>query len=147
MTFSTIILAAAKATKVSGTLLLAICSHESHLVNQVVPFDHGSPSIGVCQVKYKTAQMLGFKGKPEDLMDVKTNATWAGKYLKYQENRYGSDDWCKLAAAYNAGSFLESKKEPGKPKNLKYVRLVQKQLDTSFQYKLSCDGTEFTENQ
>lgn len=139
MTYSAIILAAAKAAKVSGVLLLAICGYESNLTNVVVYHDGKSPSYGICQVKYETAQMIGFKGKAESLISPTVNAKWAAKYLAYQGKRYGEDDWCKLVAAYNAGSYNESKKVPGKPRNLKYVRRVQKRLPDEFKPRLSCE--------
>lgn len=138
MTYTAIILAAAAKVKVSGALLLAICTYETNLTNMTVYHDGGSPSYGICQVKYGTAKMLGFKGKAEDLINPKINAKWAARYLKYQVDRYGESDWCKLAAAYNAGTYTESKKVPGKPRNLKYVRRVQKKLEILLQPKLSC---------
>ena len=82
--------------------------------------------------------MLGFKGKASELRNAKVGIKYAALYLRYQEDRYG-DDWCKITAAYNAGSFNESKKLPGKPRNLKYVRRVQKQLDDEYKSKLSCE--------
>lgn len=155
MTYAEIILAAAVKAKVSGSLLLAICTHETNLKNTIVYNDGPSHSYGICMVKYETAQMLGFKGKAEELMNEKVNAKFAAKYLKYQEKRYFVNsnvndklidklidkpiDWCKLAAAYNAGSYLESKKVPGKPKNLKYVRKVQKMLPEHLKDMLSCE--------
>lgn len=138
MIYETIILAAAKAAKVSGALLLAICTHESGLNNVMVPHDGGTPTYGICQVKFDTAKMIGFSGKEEDLMIPRVNAKWAARYLKYQTDRY-DDDWCKIAAAYNAGTYNESKKKPGCPKNLEYVRLVQKRLHEDLQFKMSCD--------
>lgn len=137
MTFEAIILAAAKAAKVSGALLLAICTHESGLNNVAVPHDGGSTSYGICQVKYDTAKQMGFFGKEKDLMIPKVNAKWAAAYLKYQESRYDGN-WCKITAAYNAGSYNESKKKPGCPKNLKYVKRVQEKLDDSLQSNMSC---------
>lgn len=145
MTIISTILAAAKAAKVSGVLLVAICTHESGLTNTYVAHDGGSPSIGVCQVKENTARMLGFKGKAKDLMAPGLNAKYAAKYLKYQIDRYGEDNWCKLTAAYNAGSYNESKRVKGKPRNLKYVRLVQKKLAPDYKNKLSCENTEIAE--
>lgn len=123
--------------KVSGALLLAICSSETDLTNVTVYHDGGSPSYGVCQVKYKTAHMLGFKGKAADLVDPRVNAQWAASYLKYQLDRY-SGDWCKATAAYNAGTYTESKKAVGKPRNLRYVRRVQTRLPEEFRERLSC---------
>lgn len=142
MTYIETITTAAKALKVSSTLLVAICTHESGgLKNVLVPHDHGSTSFGVCQVKFQTAKMLGFKGQEQDLMNVETNAKVAAQYLKYQMRRY-NDNACMSVAAYNAGSFSESKKLPGKPRNLRYVRLVQAQLPISERYLLSCNLSE-----
>lgn len=137
MTYSAIILAAAKAVKVSGALLLAICTQESNLTNAMVLHDGGSPSYGVCQLKYETAKMVGFKGRKQDLMDVKTNATFAAKYLAYQQTRYG-DDWHKITAAYNAGSYNPSSKIVGCPRNLRYVKAVKDKLDESYHTRMAC---------
>lgn len=137
MDFSTIILAAAKAAKVSGELLLAICMTESNLKNVFVPHDGGSPTYGICQVKYTTAQMIGYKGDAKGLMNPATNAKWAAEYLRFQKLRYESD-WCKAVAAYNSGTYSESTISPGYPKNLKYVKKVQSYIDDHLQYKLTC---------
>jgi len=133
-----VILSAAKAANVSGTLLLAICTTESHLKNVKVPHDGGSPSYGICQVKYETAKMLGFKGKPDDLMIPKINAKYAAKYIAYQKNRYGTKNWCIISSAYNAGSYNESKKLPGHPMNMRYVKKVQKHLDPLLHFRMVC---------
>jgi soluble lytic murein transglycosylase-like protein len=85
-------------------------------------------------VKYATAQMLGYKGNPEGLMDPKTNAHFAALYLKYQYDRYGN--YCHAIAAYNAGRYNESKVLPGYPRNLKYVNSVKK-ISTQ---RFSCDS-------
>jgi len=147
MEVTTIILNAAKVAKVSGTLLLAICSHESNnFTMNYVPHDHGSPSYGQCQVKKNTAELLGFKGKPEDLMNPETNIKYAALYLAYQQNRYGEDDWVMLTSAYNAGSYLPSAKVVGCPRNLKYVRLVKKKLPLEYQNRLDCGKTEIVRN-
>ena len=138
MDIVTTILSAAKVAKVSGILLLAICSHESNgFTMNYSPNDKGSPSYGVCQIKESTAKMLGFRGKPQDLNNSKTNARYAALYLKYEQTRYGEADWCVLTASYNSGSYLESR-EPGYPRNLRYVRMVQEKLPEDFRDKLSC---------
>lgn len=137
MTYSAIILAAAKAAKVSGTLLLAICTQESNLTNAYVLHDGGSPSIGVCQLKLGTAKMLGFKGSEKDLMNVTVNSVWAAKYLAFQQNRYG-DNWHMLAAAYNAGSYNPSTKVQGCPRNLRYVKAVKSKLDGYYHPRMAC---------
>ena len=145
MTYSAIILAAAKAAKVSGALLLAICTQETNLTNVTVYHDGGSPSIGICQMKASTAEMLGFKGKADDLINPYVNAKWAAKYLKYQLDRYDGN-WCQATAAYNAGTYNESKKLPGHPRNLKYVRRVQKLIDEELQINLTC-GEKIVKNE
>lgn len=138
------ILAVAKTVKVSGPLLLAICTHESGLHNTVRPQDGHSPTYGICQVKLETAQMLGYKGNADNLMVPEINIYWAAQYVKYQTERYG-DDWCKIVSAYNSGSFTESKRLPGKPRNLAYVQSVRGNLEEGLQDKLSCDTpTGFT---
>lgn len=137
MTVSAIILAAAKTAKVSGALLLAICTQESNLQNAYVHHDGGSPSIGVCQIKHETAKMLGYKGEAKGLMDVRTNATYAAKYLAYQQERYGND-WHKLAAAYNAGSYNPSEKVVGCPRNLRYVKAVKSKLALAYHPMMVC---------
>lgn len=138
MLYSTLILSAAKAVGVPGYLLLAICTVESNLTNAIVWHDGGSPSYGICQIKHETAKMMGYKGKAEGLMNPTVNARLAAKYLKFQLKRY-SNDYCMAVAAYNAGSFNESKKVPGYPRNLKYLRKVQKELEKSLSVSVSCD--------
>jgi soluble lytic murein transglycosylase-like protein len=138
MDYVQIIFAAAKTAKISGPLLLAICTHESGLKNTVREKDGKSSTYGVCQIKLETAQMLGYKGSWYNLMIPEENIRWAARYVKYQESRYGND-WCKIVSAYNSGSFAESKRLPGKPRNLAYVQLVRGKLDRELQDKLSCE--------
>lgn len=137
MTFSSIILYAAKSVGVSGSLLLAICTFESKLVNTISPHDNGSPSYGICQIKESTARMLGFNGQREDLMNPSINAKYAALYLKKQLERYDGD-LCMATAAYNAGTYNPSKIVPGKPKNLKYVKGVTLHLDDQYKDMLIC---------
>ena len=137
MDFVQIILTAAKSVKISGAILVAVCSHESGLNNTVTLHDGGSSSIGICQIKQNTAIMLGYEGSPDGLLDPKINAKYAALYLKRQYDRYGN--WCKAIAAYNAGRWNESTREPGHPRNLKYVLNVGKKLNKSFQKTISCD--------
>jgi len=132
-----IILSAAKTAKTSALILLAICTHESKLTNITVFNDGGSPTYGICGIKYETAQMLGYEGKPEGLLNPKENAKWAANYLRYQQVRYG--DWCKAVAAYNAGKYNESKVALGLPRNLKYVRNIQKELGENYKNVILCD--------
>jgi soluble lytic murein transglycosylase-like protein len=145
MTFTQIILAAAKAAKVSGPLLLAICTHESGLQNAFVLHDGGSPTYGVCQLKLGSAQMVGFKGSSETLMIPEVNAKYSALYLKRQLDRYDGNT-CKATAAYNAGKYSESTKNPGKPKNLRYIKKVQAKLLEDQKDELSCEAKKSEES-
>lgn len=138
MTYTSVIFWAAQTVKVPAALLLAICVHETGLNNTVNPYDGNSPTFGICQIKFSTAQSVGFTGLAKDLMVPKINAYWAAQYLKSQMDRYDGD-WCKVVAAYNAGSYNESKIMPGYPRNLKYVRGVQRKLASIFKPMLSCN--------
>ena len=140
-----IIFNAAKVAKISGILLLGICSHESNAFTMnYSKNDHGSASIGICQVKLATSRMVGFNLTEKQLMNPRINALVAARYLKFQQRRYGND-WVLLTASYNAGRYNPSSKVPGCPKNLKYVRLVQKRLPEEFKSRLQCGGTEVAE--
>lgn len=141
MTYLSIITAAAKAAHVSATLLYAICAHES--LNYTIDFslyDNGSPSYSVCQIKEDTARMFGFKGDAMKLRDPRVGIKYAALYLKYQQDHYGHD-WVKIASAYNAGTYNESSKVPGCPRNLKYVKSVQEKLDKRIRSMLDCGKT------
>lgn len=103
-------------------LLSALCWIESHhKVRAINLNDGGSPSFGVCQIKYETAQALGFKGSIGQLRKPEYNVYWAGKYLRVQLDRYRGDPR-KAIAAYNAGSHRINKR--GLTKNRKYVSKV-----------------------
>lgn len=135
-----IILTVAKTVGVPAYLLLAICTYESGLQNKVVHHDGGSASYGVCMVKKGTADMMGFKVTLSDLMDPEINATIAATYLKYQLDRY-DNNICKATAGYNSGTYHPSSKAPGYPRNLKYLRKVQKLVDLPLKHKLQrCEG-------
>lgn len=84
-------------------LLKSLCYIESkHDTSVVSVNDGGSDSIGICQVKLKTAKWLGFKGNEKDLLKPENNIEYAGKYLKYQIERY--DSLSKGVIAYNRGN-------------------------------------------
>lgn len=141
MTYETMILAAAKAAKVSGTILLAICTHETGLKNTKLDYDGGSPTYGICQIKYGSAAIVGYRGEPEGLMDPKTNAKYAAKYLRYQYNRYYGN-WLKAVAAYNAGKFNEDKNKVGCPRNIKYLKHVQEKVKDYMRFQLYCKESD-----
>lgn len=144
MTYSKIILLAAKKAGVSGALLLAVCTHESNLKNVMRPRDGNGPSYGICQIKYETAKQMGFKGQAKDLMVPRINAKYAAIYLRYQYIRYHGNA-CKAVAAYNSGSFLESEYHPGQPKNLKYLNCVMAKLPKELSDNLTCLEVKYAE--
>ncbi len=85
-------------------LLSSVCYIEStHRPAAISHNDGGTPSFGVCQVKYKTAKWLGFKGTPSQLMNPEVNIFYAGKYLHYQLKRYHGNT-AKAVIAYNFGN-------------------------------------------
>lgn len=105
------------------SLLSSVCYVESrHKVRAINRDDNGSPSLGVCQVKEKTARIMGYRGTAKRLwQDPNVNIYYAGKYLKFQMNRYYCDIY-KSVAAYNAGSYREA--ATGVSINHKYVNRV-----------------------
>ena len=141
-----IIAKVAKTVGVSSQLLFAICQHESMDFHfNYTAIDKNTPSYGFCQVKYESVFDMGFRGDPKLLINPEINAYWAAKYLKHQLKRYNNNS-CMATAAYNAGSYIESTKKPGYPKNLKYVKLVQGKLDDSIKQILDC-GPNFYQEQ
>lgn len=84
-------------------LLKAVCTVESKLDITAVHYADGKGnSLGVCQIKYKTAQFMGFKGTEQQLMKPRVNAYYAAKYVRYQLNRYGNIN--QALVAYNIGN-------------------------------------------
>lgn len=85
-------------------LLASLCYVEStHNINAIHHHDGDGDSLGVCQVKLKTARWMGFDGSARELMDPSINAYYAAKYLAYQIERYDGDIQ-KALVAYNMGS-------------------------------------------
>lgn len=83
-------------------LLKSICTVESNLNPKAVHHDDGGEdSLGLCQVKQKTANWL--VGPKYKLMNPYDNAEVAARYLQYQIKRYpGNLD--KAIIAYNKGN-------------------------------------------
>lgn len=140
MDYVSIIALAAKKVGVSSALLFAICSHESaNFTDTYVHNDGGSPSLGICMIKEDTARTLGYKQKKEDLIKKHAlNAEIAASYLKYQMNRYETENWLIITAAYNAGTYNPSQKLKGCPKNMRYIKRVQNMLSDELKPQLNC---------
>lgn len=114
----------ALAEGVDSQVLASVCWVESKFDPKALAVrDGGKPasSIGLCQVQYKTAQFMGFRGRARDLYAVDTNLAYAAKYLKYQLRRYGDLD--RAIAAYNAGAVYYDNE--GKFVNQSYVGKVR----------------------
>jgi len=85
-------------------LLESLCWVESsHNISAIHEDDGGTDSLGLCQVKFKTAVWLGFTGTEEELMDPATNIYYAAAYLKKQLIRYHYD-LPRALTAYNRGN-------------------------------------------
>lgn len=84
-------------------ILYSVCKVESDLNPTAMHhFDgDGTHSIGLCQIKVKTAALFKKDITEKDLLNPTVNAKMAGKYLKYNYDRYGS--WSKAVIAYNKG--------------------------------------------
>ncbi len=67
-------------------------------------------SYGLMQILFRTAQSVGFTGKPEELFDAGTNLSWGSKFFAGLVKRYPA--YLDAVAAYNMGS-------PRKAKDLK----------------------------
>ena len=102
-TLTAFFLAASIQYNLPSGLLESLCYVESkHNITAVHEDDGGSDSLGVCQVKIETAQLMGFEGTEVELMDPKVNIFIAAAYLSHQLHRYG--DVTKAVIAYNRGS-------------------------------------------
>ena len=76
-------------TGIDPNLIYAICQVESKgNTTAYTPADGTSPSYGMCQVKYRTAEWLGFKGRQAELMIPAINAEYAARYLRANLWRY-----------------------------------------------------------
>lgn len=88
--------------KLPPNLLNSICYVESrHDISAIHLNDGIGHSVGICQIKLTSAQLVGFKGTEQQLMDPKINIWFAGKLLKHQLKRYNSIE--KAVIAYNMG--------------------------------------------
>jgi soluble lytic murein transglycosylase-like protein len=108
-------------------LLSAVCkiesSHRTHVINQ--NDGKGGHSYGVCQIKENTARFVGFTGPVAQLWyDPVTNILYAGRYLKYQLDRYDGNVK-KAVGAYNTGTYKT--KVDSKAVNWYYIQKVMRE--------------------
>ena len=84
-------------------LLSSLCYVEStHNPNAIHRDDGNTDSIGLCQIKYKTAKGMGYNGTEKQLLEPTTNAYYSAMYLKKQIKRYKSVQ--RGVIAYNRGN-------------------------------------------
>ena len=85
-------------------LLSSVCWVESkHVATAIHKDDGNSDSLGICQIKYKTAKEMGFKGRAKDLFNARINIQFAAKFLSFQMKRYHGNI-NKALVAYNRGN-------------------------------------------
>lgn len=107
-------------------LVLAIAKVESSLNPKAKAIGQGRAHYGLLQISYETAKFVGFKGKPHELYDWRTNIRYSTNYLNYLSGRYSEQR--HVIAAYNSGSvfYCRKKCKPGKLVNEEYVTRVLK---------------------
>lgn len=116
--------AAASRTGLPPSLLIAICDVESNLNPKAINKDDGhGDSIGLCQVKLKTARWIGCANKTQELFVARWNARCAARYLAFQLKRYKGNVRYAVSA-YNMGRVRFNRS--GKLLNRRYVNLVMK---------------------
>jgi len=107
-------------------LLAAMCSVESNHTNAINWNDAGSPSVGICQMKVKTAKEVGCTAS--DRLNPPKAVECAGRYLAKQHKRFKS--WDKALCYYNTGRPLPSCEYSRKVKGRRMKYIVKKfQID------------------
>jgi len=110
-------------------IMSAICwveSKHNHKALNKSDGNGGRDSNGLCQVQFRTAQWLGYKGSVQGLFDPKTNVKYASKYLVYLLKRE-NDNIYNAIVSYNAGSVILNKK--GHPINQQYLNKVLRAIE------------------
>lgn len=92
-----------RANHLPPKLLSSICYVESkYNAHAIHKDDGGSDSLGICQIKLKTARWLGFNGTKQELMQPGVNIAYAAKYLHHLIGRYNGRV-SQAVIAYNRG--------------------------------------------
>jgi len=84
----------------------------------------GGYSYGLFQVRYRTAQDLGFAGTKEELMGLETNVYYGVKYLAACQKKFWADVGA-ISCCYNAGMFRKDS-VCRSPQVLEYKRKIAK---------------------
>ena len=102
-----ILVAAALLNGLPPDIFVAMCEVESGLNAKVIHKNDGrGSSLGVCQVKFGTARMVGYHGRSVELLQPRVNAQVASLYLSHQLTRYKGNLTAALIA-YNAGHLIK----------------------------------------
>lgn len=112
----------ATAYNLPPALVMAIISQESAfnpLAKRYEP-KYKCYSYGLMQILYVTAKNIGYKGQPEELLDINTNLNYGCKYLSNQYKRY-NQNLTDTISSYNAGSVTI---KDNKYSNQQYVNQV-----------------------
>jgi soluble lytic murein transglycosylase-like protein len=67
----------------------------------------GGGSFGLTMITLRTAQSLGFKGTPGQLLDPRTNLAFGFRYLRQMFDSVAKGSWTNARAAYNAGPDMK----------------------------------------
>jgi len=110
-------------------IMSAICwveSKHNHKALNKKDGNGGRDSNGLCQVQFRTAQWLGYKGSVQGLFDPKVNVKYASKYFVYLVKRENGNIYNAIIS-YNAGSVILNKR--GIPINQQYLNKVLKAME------------------
>jgi soluble lytic murein transglycosylase-like protein len=112
-------------------LVLAITDIESSKNSKVISKQGRLVHYGLMQIQPQTAKIVGFNGKPNELLNWKTNVKYGVRYLNQKLKKYKSKE--AAAAAYNAGAAFPCKTMQkchlGDFENQRYVDLVMDRYD------------------
>lgn len=124
-----------------AALGLAIARIESNFnpvaVNLAAGDKKRGGAYGLCQITYKTAQLLGFNGQPENLYEPKLNISLAAKLCDSNASRvkhpFDSLEWRQdVLSSYNCGKpYLRAPhitRDLYVPKGLEFYAFYEQQL-------------------
>jgi soluble lytic murein transglycosylase-like protein len=97
-TYDPLVITAAGRYGIPQMVIKAVIGKESSFVKTT---DTGS--VGLMQLELATARGLGFTGTREQLFDPATNIDLGVKFLRELYDRYPTEPWDAIYAAYNSG--------------------------------------------
>lgn len=99
--------------RVPKEIIISVIVHESGGNPKAIREEKhiNDASRGLMQLLYKTAQYLGYKGKPEGLFEPEINIDLGTKYLSQLYDKY--KNWAVAIGCYNAGNVNTAVKITG----------------------------------